>query len=305
MSLHLENHASSQAGFLDKFWRQAFQRVPAIPAEIDLVGKTAMVTGSNVGLGLACARHFLALRPSLLIMAVRSVQKGEAAAVGLRAEFPAARIEVWELDMASFSSVEAFAARCARELDRLHVAVLNAAVGKMRLERVEERRCRETTLQVNYLATALLAILLLPTMKASTSSVGPGRLSVISSDAALGATLEDPGKGRGVIDMVDREEGFDGFTQYARSKLLLTMFCARLAEAVDADEIIINCCNPGAVKGTAFLREVDSWAVKTAFALIHTVVGRTTVDGARTYVHASLVIGKESHGSFTDWLVKA
>jgi NAD(P)-dependent dehydrogenase (short-subunit alcohol dehydrogenase family) len=311
MSLHLEKQASFQAGFLDNFWRQTFHSIPPIPAGIDLAGKTALVTGSNGGLGLECARHFLKLRPSLLILAVRSLQKGEAAAVGLRADFPVARIEVWQLDMESFRSVRAFAVRCERELDRLHVAVLNAALGKLRFERVEEGCRRETTLQINYLATALLAILLLPKMKASASSSSssssssePGRLSIISSDAALGARLEDPGEGE-VLDSVDRPEDFDGFKQYSRSKLLITMFCARLAEAVDPDEVIINCCNPGAVKGTAFLREVESWFVKMAFGLKHTIMGRTAVDGARTYVHSSLVLGKESHGSFTDWLIKA
>jgi NAD(P)-dependent dehydrogenase (short-subunit alcohol dehydrogenase family) len=310
MSLHLEKQASFQAGFLDNFWRQTFHSIPPIPAGIDLAGKTALVTGSNGGLGLECARHFLKLRPSLLILAVRSLQKGEDAAVGLRADFPVARIEVWQLDMESFRSVPAFAVRCERELDRLHVAVLNAALGKLRFERVEEGCRRETTLQINYLATALLAILLLPKMKASASSSSsssssePGRLSIISSDAALGARIEDPGEGE-VLDSVDRPEDFDGFKQYSRSKLLITMFCARLAEAVDPDEVIINCCNPGAVKGTAFLREVESWFVKMAFGLKHTIMGRTAVDGARTYVHSSLVLGKESHGSFTDWLIKA
>jgi hypothetical protein len=86
MSLHLEKQASFQAGFLDNFWRQTFHSIPPIPAGIDLAGKTALVTGSNGGLGLECARHFLKLRPSLLILAVRSLQKGEAAAVGLRAD---------------------------------------------------------------------------------------------------------------------------------------------------------------------------------------------------------------------------
>lgn len=307
MSLYLEKQASFQAGFLDNFWRQTFHSIPPIPAGIDLAGKTALVTGSNGGLGLECARHFLKLRPSLLILAVRSLQKGEAAAASLRADFPAARVEVWQLDMESFRSVRAFAVRCERELDRLHVAVLNAALGKVRFERVEEGRRRETTLQVNYLTTALLAILLLSKMKASASlplSSEPGRLSIVSSDAALGARLEDPGEG-GVLDSIDRPEGFDGFKQYSRSKLLITMFCARLAEAVDPDEVIINCCNPGAVKGTAFLRDVESWFVKMAFGLIHTIMGRTAVDGARTYVHSTLVLGKESHGSFTDWLIKA
>ncbi|KAF2790136.1 NAD(P)-binding protein [Melanomma pulvis-pyrius CBS 109.77] len=304
MSVQLERQASSQASFFYNARRQLFQSVPPIPPAIDLVGKTALVTGSNVGLGLECARHFLKLRSRRLIMAVRSLQKGEAAAIGLRAEFPDAKIEVWQLDMESFRSVQAFAARCEQELDRLHVAVLNAALGKLKFERTGERCHRETTIQVNYLSTALLAILLIPKMKPSVSSPEPGRLTIITSDASLGVKLDDTHEG-GLIDSVDRPEKFEGFQQYARSKLLITMFGARLAQAVDPDDVIINCCNPGAVRGTAFLHNVDSWFVKLVFTIFFSILGRTAVDGARVYVHSCLVLGKESHGSYTDWFVRA
>jgi NAD(P)-dependent dehydrogenase (short-subunit alcohol dehydrogenase family) len=305
MSARLENQASSQSGMLFNARRQLFQSVPPIPLGIDLVGKTALVTGSNVGLGLECSRHFLKLRPSRLIMAVRSLQKGEAEALILRTEFPDAKIEVWQLDMESFRSVQAFAARCEQELDRLHVAVLNAGLGKVKFERVEEGSRHETTIQVNYLCTALLATLLIPKMKPSaSSSSGPGRLSIVTSDAALGTTIEDPGES-GLLESLERPEKFEGFTQYAKSKLLITMFGARLAEVVNPDEVIINCCNPGATKGTGFLSNVDSWLIKSIFSLVFGILGRTPEDASRIYVHSCLVLGKESHGSFTDWLVRA
>ncbi|KAF1850819.1 NAD(P)-binding protein [Cucurbitaria berberidis CBS 394.84] len=304
MSAHLEEQASTQAGMLFNTKRQLFQRVPPIPPAIDLAGKTVLVTGSNIGLGLECSRQFLNLRPSRLIMAVRSLPKGEAAAVSLRAEFPDAKIEVWQLDMESFRSVQAFAAKCEQELDRLHVAVLNAALGKFKFDRTEEGCNRETTIQVNYLSTTLLAILLIPKMKPSASSSGPGRLTMITSDASLWVKLKDAGSG-GLLDSIDRPENFDGFEQYSRSKLLINMFGARLADFLDPDEVIVNCCNPGAVKGTAFMRNADSWFFKTAISLIMRIVGRTMVDGARVYVHSCLVLGKKSHGSFTDWQIRA
>lgn len=304
MSVHLEKEAPFQASFVHNIWRQLFQSVPPIPPDINLEGKTALVTGSNVGLGLECTRQFLQLRPSRLIMAVRSLQKGEAAAKSLREEFPGAKIDVWPLDMASYSSVHAFAARCEQELDRIHVAVLNAALGKLKFERTEEKPQHETTLQVNYLSTALLAILLIPKMKPSPSSPEPGHLTFITSDASLGVKLAGSGQIR-FLDSMDQPETFRGFQQYATSKLLVTMFGARLADMIDSDEVIINCCNPGAVKGTAFLRDVDSWVVKAVMGLLWSTLGRTLVNGARVYVHSSLVLGKESHGSFTDFLIRA
>lgn len=305
MSAQLGKQASSEAGILFNVRRQLFSSVPPLPPGIELIGKTAIVTGSNVGLGLECARHLLRLQTSRLIMAVRSLQKGKIAARGLLTDFPDAKIEVWEIDMESYRSVQAFVARCEQELDQLHIVVLNAGLGKIKFERVEEGSRHETTIQVNYLSTALLATLLVPKLKASAaSSSQPGRLTIITSDSALGVKLEDPGEG-GLLDSFDRPEKFDGFGQYAKSKLLITMFTARLAEAVDPDEIIINCCNPGPTKGTAFLSNVNSILIKAAFGLLFALLGRTAEDASRMYVHSCLVLGTESHGSFTDWLVRA
>ena len=323
MSIHLAKQAPNQASFLSNLHQQLFRPVPPIPADLTLHGKTALITGSNIGLGLECARQFLHLHPTRLILAVRSLPKGTTAAATLRRDFPNAQIDVWQLDMSSMRSVQAFAAKCERELlDGLHVAVLNAALGKAKFERVEEEeeegeggkgRGHETTLQVNFLSTALLAVLLLPTMKLSASSAsspdaeaaaGPARLTIITSDASLGVKLEDPGDIR-LLDSLERPESFVAFEQYAVSKLLITMFSARLAETIDPNEVVINCCNPGATKGTVLMREMDSWVVKMVMAVLYAIVGRNVEDGARIYVHAALVLGKESHGSFTDWLVKS
>ncbi|KAK8034082.1 NAD(P)-binding protein [Apiospora rasikravindrae] len=313
MSASLEKEAVSMAGFAHGFRRQMFNSVPPIPADITLAGKTVLVTGANVGLGLECARHFLSLRASLLVMAVRALSKGEAAAQGLRAEFPDAAIEVWELDMASFRSVRAFAERCARELPRggrVHAAVLNAGLGMFAFERVGEGRCRETMLQVNYLATALLAILLLPLMKPSSSAESPrepGRLTLIGSDAALTAALSDPGADISLLDSLDRAEAFDGFAQYGVTKLLLTMFVAHLASQgfVSADDVIVNVSNPGPTWGTELVSKAGPLHARLFTGVVFRVLGRSPKDAARIYVHSNLVLGRESHGSYTEWLVRA
>ncbi|KAK3326132.1 hypothetical protein B0H66DRAFT_512404 [Apodospora peruviana] len=305
MSSKLEKQAASQAKILSNVGRQITRRVPPIPAGIDLMGKTTLVTGSNVGLGLECARHFLSLRASLLIMAVRSLEKGEAAAANLRAEFPDAKIEVWHLDMESLRSVQVFAARCNKSLDRIHVAVLNAALGKFRFERVAEEPRHEVTLQVNYLSTALLGLLLLPKLKASSADGQPGRLTFITSDSSLGADVKDPGDGTSLLDSLQRADPYSGLEQYATSKLLITMFAARLAEEVNPEEVIVNSCNPGATRGTAFLGNMESWAMRMAFHIFFAIAGRRVVDAARTYVYASVILGKESHGSYMDWEIRA
>ncbi|KAF1834212.1 NAD(P)-binding protein [Decorospora gaudefroyi] len=303
MSAQLEQKASYEATFAHNFWKQTLSRVPPIPTHTNLTGKTVLVTGSNVGLGLEAVRNVLRLRPSLVIMGVRSVDKGEKAAAVLRREFPDARIEVWELDMESFRSVQAFATRAERELDRLHVAILNAGLAKLKFERVEEGGRHEVTMQVNYLSTALLSLLLLPKLKPTTSSSEPGRLSIVNSGASLGMSVEDPGDER-LLDSFDRPEKFDAFAYYGLSKLLVMMFVAKLAQMINPKEVIVNCTDPGATKGTAFFRNVNSWIMNIGVRAFMGLIGRRMPDASRIYLHSSLVLGEESHGSWTDWIIR-
>ncbi|KAL5113211.1 hypothetical protein ACEQ8H_008918 [Pleosporales sp. CAS-2024a] len=302
MSARLQPQAAYEATFAHNFWKQVRSSVPPVPATINLAGKTVLVTGANVGLGLEAARSFLALHPSLLIMGVRSVAKGNAAAAALRQDFPSARIDVWELDMASFRSVQAFATRAERELDRLHVAVLNAGLGQMKFERVDEGACHEVTIQVNYVATALLSLLLLPKMRPTPTSKEPGRLSIVNSGASLPLSLDDPGNQR-IVDSLDRPEQFDALKQYGVSKLLVMMFVAKLADTVDPSQVIINCTDPGATKGTSFFRHAN-WIMSLGVRVFMSIIGRTMKDASRIYLHSTLVLGQESHGSWTDWIIR-
>lgn len=110
-----------------------FQNTTDFPApEADLSGRTAIVTGGNVGLGYETIAHFTRMKVSRIIMAVRTLSKGEKAREELlRRAGPDYKgsIEVWELDQASFASVKAFAARVEKELGNLDIAILNAGVG--------------------------------------------------------------------------------------------------------------------------------------------------------------------------------
>jgi len=105
---------------------------------LDLTGRTVIVTGSNVGLGLEAAKRFYAMNPARLILAVRSTSKGETAREAIletgkehaahRNTRDEARIDVWPLDLADFASVQRFAKRCETELERIDILLENAAV---------------------------------------------------------------------------------------------------------------------------------------------------------------------------------
>lgn len=95
--------------------------------KVDLSGKELLITGGSSGIGLSFVNIAPTLGLSHLIMAVRSTEKGEKAARSIRQAHPTCKVEVWELDMLSCPSIEAFARRCSA-LPKLDIA-LNASIG--------------------------------------------------------------------------------------------------------------------------------------------------------------------------------
>ncbi|KAK5053832.1 hypothetical protein LTR84_001794 [Exophiala bonariae] len=125
-------------------------------------GQTIIVTGSNVGLGLEAARHFVRLGAQKVIIAVRNKDKGETAAQSIHESTGRAGVaEVWELDLRSYASVKSFAER-ASGLERLDVVVNNAGILTKKFEMAEDN---ESTITVNVVSAAFLSLLLLPKLR--------------------------------------------------------------------------------------------------------------------------------------------
>jgi len=124
--------------------------------------QTIIVTGSNIGLGLEAARYFVRLDAAKVILAVRTLSKGEAAKASIEAsEKRVGVVEVWELDLESYASVKAFAVK-ANLLERLDVAVMNAGIMTPNFTLVEDN---ERTITVNVISSFLLALLLIPKLR--------------------------------------------------------------------------------------------------------------------------------------------
>lgn len=131
--------------------------------------QTIIVTGSNTGLGLEAARHFVRLDASKVILAVRSLSRGHLAAESIVAsEGRPDAVEVWELDLASYASVASFARRAA-DLPRLDVVVANAGVYTFDFSTAEDD---EATITVNVVSTMLLGLLLLPKLRETAAAHG-------------------------------------------------------------------------------------------------------------------------------------
>jgi retinol dehydrogenase-12 len=165
--------------FASFLYSQLFVTLPK-PTK-DFSGQTIIVTGSNTGLGLEAARHLSRLNAALIILAVRTKTKGEAAKKSILANTGRAdaSIEVWSLDMQSFDSIQAFCAN-ASKLSRLDAVLENAGIMTKNFNMVAGY---ESTITTNVIGTFLLALGLLPKLKQSAAEYKmPSRLSIVASD---------------------------------------------------------------------------------------------------------------------------
>ncbi|KAK0292081.1 hypothetical protein LTR91_000075 [Friedmanniomyces endolithicus] len=296
------DHRGQGARFIDATFKT--KALPP-PASTTFADQTTIITGSNTGLGLRCAEIMLDLHLTHLIMAVRSIAKGEKAAAALREAHPDAKIEVWELDMLSYDSVRNFAKRC-ESLPRLDIALLNAGYWEMDSWKVEPSTGHETTLQVNYLSTALLAFLLLPVLKRFSRKGRPSRLSIVSSGLALASQFTN----RDAVPLIlsfDQLEPFSitaGSERYSTTKTMECMFVWKLSQFVNADEVIVNAVDPGFTKGTALHRDAKGVVIKGLSAIANTFFARSPTQGAWCYIDGIAVKAKDSHGSFVmNWQI--
>lgn len=282
------------------FWNNQFKvkiEVPTPRKFPSLKSKVAIVTGANSGLGFESVRQLLILGLSHLVVAVRSIEKGKAAASKLSQANPAAVIDVWALDMESYDSIQTFVRQCDTKLSRIDYTILNAGVSNMNFS-ISRSTGHETDIQVNHISTILLTLLLMPILKAKSTRDKPPRLTVVNSVTAHLCKFPNRDQ-RPLLPSFDDTKitPWDAQERYGVSKLLAQLFLVKLAEHIKSDDVIINMVDPGLTKGTALSREA-SGLVRIGVNAFFAIAGRPVDQGAATYIDALLNHGKESHGCF-------
>ena len=287
----------STTSFPQIFFYNQFRAKPQWPApSTSLSGKTAIVTGGNTGLGYEAALQLLGFELSHLILAVRSLDKGEAAAAKLRQLYSKANVEVWQLDMSLYESIQFFARRVKSQLSRIDIVLLNAGVIGLNFKAVKSTG-HEECLQVNYLSTMLLAILLIPILKANgPPGEQPARLTIVNAALTLAAKFPNR-DANPLLPSLDDPKKFDRQENYNTAKLLAHMFLWKLVDYISADDIIVNLADPAWCKGTELTRDVKG-GMKVGVKLFGALTGRTKQVGASCFVDALVNKGKESHGCF-------
>ncbi|KAK8783070.1 hypothetical protein V5799_015592 [Amblyomma americanum] len=235
-------------------------------------GKTAIVTGSNSGIGKETAKE-LARRGARVILACRSAERAQRAAQEIFAD-SGRTVVVKHLDLCSFRSVRAFAEDIVKSETRLDVLINNA--GNIPDELLFTEDGYEVGLQSNYLGHFLLTILLTDLLKKS----APSRVINLSSVLHhFGTTwrLEEQAKGT--------YPWRTPLLTYCNTKMAMVLFTKALARRLKPLGVTVNAVHPGAVNtGIAGEERLIAYL----FGLLVNFFGKTPWEGAQTTLYAAV-----------------
>jgi 3-oxoacyl-[acyl-carrier protein] reductase len=191
---------------------------------VDLTGRSAIITGSNQGLGRAIAESFLASGASVLLMA-RDAAKLETARADLAVRTrPGQTVHALPGDVSRPEDCAAAVDAAVQRFGGLTVLVNNAGVyGPMGLLEDVDWKEWEEAIRINLLGTALMCRAALPPMRAR----GYGKIVNLSGGGATGPLPR--------------------FSAYAASKAAVVRLTETLAEEVRDDHVDVNAIAPGAL----------------------------------------------------------
>ena len=175
----------------------------------DQSGKVVIVTGANSGIGFE-ASSALAHRGATVIMACRSLEKGEAAAEQIRSESPRNQIVVKRLDLTDLSSVQKFTESFLAEYSMLDILINNAGVMATPYRKTIDGF--ELQFGTNHLGHFKLTGLLIDLLKSTANS----RVVTITSYAHF--------FGRINFGDLNSERFYQKWLAYAQSKLANVLF---------------------------------------------------------------------------------
>ncbi|KAH7348363.1 putative short-chain dehydrogenase/reductase family protein [Rhexocercosporidium sp. MPI-PUGE-AT-0058] len=250
--------------------------------------QTIIVTGSNIRMGLEAARHFVRLDAAKVILAVRSIAKGETTKKSIEeSEKLLGVVKVWESDLANYDYMLAFAAR-ARMLERLDVVVAN-------------RGRDELTITVNVASTMLLAMLLVPKLRESAVNFGTVPVLTFTGSFTHAQTKFPERETTRIFERLADEKIARMNDRYQVLKLI-QLFCVRelaneVSKCIKQELIIISTINPGFVD-TSIMREAG-FMYSLFVSALKKLMSRTAEEGGRTLVSAAEG-REETHGQYLD-----
>jgi NAD(P)-dependent dehydrogenase (short-subunit alcohol dehydrogenase family) len=239
----------------------------------DQSGRVAIVTGANSGLGLVTARE-LARAGARVVLACRSIDKGEEASTRIVSAVPAADVTAAVLDLADLESVRAFAAGAPGQIDLL---INNAGV--MAAPRRLTRDGFESQFATNHLGHFALTGLVLGRLLTAPAP----RVVTVSSALHRTGTIN--------FDDLQGERKYKRWGAYGQSKLANLMFCFELQRrSVEAGSALLSmAAHPGYAATNLQAAGTDRFYERWYMAIGNKLFAQSAEMGALPTLYAATV----------------
>lgn len=231
-------------------------------------GKLVAITGANDGIGFATAKELLR-RDFSLVMFCRNIPKAEKARKDLVQETGNFRIEIIQVELSSFKSIDNACSSFLKKYDKLDVLINNAGIMQTSYKLSEDGI--EMTMAVNHFATFLMTFFLMPALKKANEA----RVVNLASRAHFDVRID--------LDKINKKDHFNFRKQYKCSKLANVLFTRKLAQLLEETSITCNCLDPGLVK-TSIGEKAGSTLFSWVWRLF-TLRGVSPAKGAETVVY--------------------
>ncbi len=204
-------------------------------------GKIILITGANSGLGLEAA-SVLSQKEATVIMAVRNLEKGQAAMKQVLAQNPKAQVELMQVDLSDLESIAKFSEDFHARFSRLDILLNNAGI-MFPPKREVTKQGFEIQFGTNHLGHFALTGLLLDLIKKT-----QGARVVTQSSIAHKFNAE--------INFSDLnwEKSYNEMKAYSQSKLANLLFTYQLDRLFKAHKInaIATASHPGVTATNLF-----------------------------------------------------
>jgi NAD(P)-dependent dehydrogenase (short-subunit alcohol dehydrogenase family) len=249
--------------------------------------KRIIITGATSGIGLATLEALAGSQYEILL-GVRDTNKAKTIANKILSTNKNAKISIYQLDLASLESIQAFSEAIHKEYQSIDILFNNAGVFSD--TRQKTKQGFEMTLGVNYIGTYYLTILLKDILEKGNQ---PQIISVGSRAGLFGRFKYK----EGVF-----ENHAHGFRAYSASKYLLLLTTIHCAQQFEDCGIRINIVHPGDVatniwEGESTIMKIVGPIMKKnllsieegAVAGLHLIENRPNTSGGFYKMHGEVI----------------
>ncbi|CAI4233012.1 unnamed protein product [Auanema sp. JU1783] len=248
-------------------------------ADVDLAGRTILITGTSSGIGIETAKA-LAVRGAHVVMANRNLILSEKLKNEILEKKSDAKIDLIMCDLSSLQSVQAAAKEFKSKHWPLHVLILNAGVfGPVQKTTIDGL---ESCFGINHVAHQYLIRELLPVIRQTENS----RIVIVSSlshtHAGMKPTMSTNEK---VAKIMPKDATENLYRLYSYSKLCNILTAMKLHRDENKNGISVYVLHPGTMIGTDINRGFG--VVGKAFNFMMKPFVKNLSQGASTTVYCA------------------